>query len=69
LGIVKSVTKKSFRTDDKPPRVPSPPPMPSLTQMGLEHRNPEAYAEYRSPTYSIYGLYESDRKSRAGSGT
>ncbi|KAJ7109463.1 hypothetical protein C8R44DRAFT_802589 [Mycena epipterygia] len=55
------------RSDDKPPRVPSPPPLPSLTQMGLEHANPEAYAAYRSPTYSIYGLYEGDRKSRVGS--
>ncbi|KAJ7709818.1 hypothetical protein B0H17DRAFT_1029360 [Mycena rosella] len=59
--------KTASRSDDKPPRVPSPPPLPSLTQMGLEHANPEAYAEYRSPTYSIYGLYETDRKSRVGS--
>ncbi|KAJ6596980.1 hypothetical protein DFH09DRAFT_107949 [Mycena vulgaris] len=57
--------KTVSRSDDKPPRVPSPAPLPSLTQMGLEHANPEAYAEYRSPTYSIYGLYETDRKSRA----
>ncbi|KIK57731.1 hypothetical protein GYMLUDRAFT_45901 [Collybiopsis luxurians FD-317 M1] len=49
---------------DRPPRVPSPPPLPSLAQMGLEHANPEAYAEYRSPTYSIFGLYGEDRKSR-----
>lgn len=55
------------RSDDKPPRVPSPPPLPSLTQMGLAHANPEAYASYRSPTYSIYGLYEADRKSKATS--
>ena len=34
-------------TDDKPPRVPSPPVLPSLAQM----------ADYRSPTYSLYGLY------------
>ncbi|KIM49329.1 hypothetical protein M413DRAFT_21569 [Hebeloma cylindrosporum] len=47
------------RNLDKPPRVPSPPPLPSLTQMGLAHSNPEAYANYRSPTYSLYGLYES----------
>ncbi|KAJ7046879.1 hypothetical protein C8F04DRAFT_1023838 [Mycena alexandri] len=59
--------KRMTRSDDKPPRVPSPPPLPSLTQMALEHANPEAYADYRSPTYSIYGLYEADRKSRAGS--
>ncbi|KAF7363516.1 hypothetical protein MSAN_01007900 [Mycena sanguinolenta] len=57
--------KKTFRSDDKPPRVPSPPPLPSLSQMALEHANPEAYANYRSPTYSIYGLYEGDGKSRA----
>ncbi|KAK7020543.1 hypothetical protein R3P38DRAFT_2630999, partial [Favolaschia claudopus] len=60
--------KKASRSDDKPPRVPSPPPLPSLTQMALEHANPEAYDSYRSPTYSIYGLYEGgDGKSRAGS--
>ena len=34
---------------DKPPRVPSPPILPSLAQM----------ADYRSPTYSLYGLYSS----------
>ena len=34
---------------DKPPRVPSPPVLPSLAQM----------ADYRSPTYSLYGLYSS----------
>ncbi|KAF8274933.1 hypothetical protein EI94DRAFT_1712013 [Lactarius quietus] len=34
-------------TGDKPPRVPSPPILPSLAQM----------ADYRSPTYSLYGLY------------
>ena len=36
-------------TGDKPPRVPSPPILPSLAQM----------ADYRSPTYSLYGLYSS----------
>lgn len=47
-----------------PPRVPSPPPLPSLSQMALAQHNPEAYANYRSPTYSLYGLYENpDRKS------
>jgi hypothetical protein len=55
------------RSGDKPPRVPSPPPLPSLTQMGLAHAHPEAYANYRSPTYSIYGLYEADRKSKTTS--
>ena len=52
-----------LRNMDKAPRVPSPPPLPSLTQMGLAHNNPESYANYRSPTYSIYGLYENDRMS------
>ena len=51
------------RTEDKPPRVPSPPPMPSLAQMAMEHTNPGDFADYRSPTYSIYGFYETDRKS------
>ncbi|TEB36393.1 hypothetical protein FA13DRAFT_1252570 [Coprinellus micaceus] len=51
------------RTYDRPPRVPSPPPLPSLTQMALSHSNPEAYSNYRSPTYSIYGLYGPERKS------
>ncbi|KAJ7063385.1 hypothetical protein C8F01DRAFT_1132805 [Mycena amicta] len=49
--------KGTLRSDDKPPRVPSPPPLPSLAQMGLQHANPTEYAEYRSPTYSIYNLY------------
>ncbi|KAJ3822023.1 hypothetical protein EV361DRAFT_921538 [Lentinula raphanica] len=57
-------SKKIPLQHDKPPRVPSPPPLPSLAQMGLEHSNPEAYDEYRSPTYSIFGLYGEDRKSR-----
>ncbi|KAH7913739.1 hypothetical protein BJ138DRAFT_1177837 [Hygrophoropsis aurantiaca] len=55
------------RVEDKPPRVPSPPPIPSLAQMALAHTNPEAYADYHSPTYSIYGLYDADRKSRGTS--
>jgi len=64
----RSITKKSFRTDDKPPRVPSPPPLPSLAQMALAHANPEAYADYRSPTYSIYrGLCEGDKEGQVGS--
>lgn len=49
---------------DRPPRVPSPPPLPTLAQMGLEHADPEGYADYRSPTYSIFGLYGEERKSR-----
>lgn len=54
---------RGMRTPDRPPRVPSPPMLPSLAQMGLEHSNPDAFADYRSPTYSIYNLYGSDRKS------
>ncbi|KAI0928407.1 hypothetical protein AcW1_005660 [Taiwanofungus camphoratus] len=63
-GVAKTKSARK-RADDKPPRVPSPPPIPSLAQMALAHTNPEEYADYRSPTYSIYGLYEADRKSRA----
>lgn len=59
-----SVNKGKKKADDKPPRVPSPPPLPSLAQMALAHTNPYDYNDYRSPTYSIYGLYEADRKSR-----
>jgi hypothetical protein len=33
---------------------PQPPPLPSLAQMALAFREPD----YRSPTYSIYGLYD-----------
>ncbi|OAX38922.1 hypothetical protein K503DRAFT_856362 [Rhizopogon vinicolor AM-OR11-026] len=60
-GQPKTIMKK--RVEDKPPRVPSPPLLPSLAQMGLAHTNPEAYTDYHSPTYSIYGLYDGDRKS------
>ena len=56
-------TSMKRKVEDKPPRVPSPPPLPSLVQMGLAHTNPEAYSDYHSPTYSIYGLYNGDRKS------
>ncbi|KAK0503439.1 hypothetical protein EDD18DRAFT_1064299 [Armillaria luteobubalina] len=63
-GSSGTLTGAQFRgASDKPPRVPSPPPLPSLTQMGLEHANPETYASYRSPTYSIFGLYGDERKS------
>jgi hypothetical protein len=51
------------RADDRPPRVPSPPPLPSLAQMALEQHNPDAYGNYRSPTYSIYNLYDDKRRS------
>ncbi|KAI0647043.1 hypothetical protein C8Q79DRAFT_907611 [Trametes meyenii] len=64
-GSTKSrVARKSVRVEDRPPRVPSPPPLPSLAQMAMAHANPQEYEDYRSPTYSIYGLYEADRKSR-----
>jgi hypothetical protein len=56
---------KNYLSSEKPPRVPSPPLLPSLAQMALAHDNPESFANYRSPTYSIYGLYDSERKSRA----
>lgn len=52
----KSNLKK--RVEDGPPRVPSPPPIPSLAQMAMQHADPD----YHSPTYSIYGLYDGDRK-------
>lgn len=47
-----------------PPRVPSPPPLPSLAQMALENADPD----YRSPTYSLYGFYEAQRKSKSSMG-
>ncbi|KZV69028.1 hypothetical protein PENSPDRAFT_735611 [Peniophora sp. CONT] len=53
------------RSGDRPPRVPSPPALPSLAQMALV--NQEGFDDYRSPTYSIYGMYEADRKSRVTS--
>ncbi|KAI0670391.1 hypothetical protein C8Q78DRAFT_1191352 [Trametes maxima] len=63
-GAASRVARKSVRAEDRPPRVPSPPPLPSLAQMAMAHANPEEYADYRSPTYSIYGLYEAERKSQ-----
>ena len=45
------------RTDDQPPRVPSPPVLPSLAQMAMAHTNEQEFGDYRSPTYSLYGLY------------
>ena len=49
--------EKGKRTDDRPPRVPSPPVLPSLAQMAMAHTNGQDYGDYRSPTYSLYGLY------------
>lgn len=48
------------RVNDKPPRVPSPPPMPTLAQMAMSG-NEADYDTYRSPTYSLYGIYSSTR--------
>jgi hypothetical protein len=64
LGGTRGPPKKTAH--EKAPQIPSPPPMPSLAQMALEHANPEAYADYKSPTYSIYGFYEHERKSGSG---
>jgi hypothetical protein len=55
-GAQEQQMDKLRRTDDRPPRVPSPPVLPSLAQMAMAHAN-EDYGEYRSPTYSLYGLY------------
>ncbi|KLO08958.1 hypothetical protein SCHPADRAFT_587468 [Schizopora paradoxa] len=62
---VEPITLKKKVAHDKPPRVPSPPPLPSLAQMALANADPD----YRSPTYSIYGYYESQRKSKASFAT
>ncbi|KZS91103.1 hypothetical protein SISNIDRAFT_551208 [Sistotremastrum niveocremeum HHB9708] len=55
---------RRLKVDAKPPRLPSPPPIPSLAQLALATNQPD----YRSPTYSIYGLYDAEnqemRKSR-----
>ncbi|TDL21515.1 hypothetical protein BD410DRAFT_789630 [Rickenella mellea] len=65
-GTSKAGGSESQRSKAGPPRVPSPPPLPSLAQMAWENADPD----YRSPTYSIYGLYEAQRKSSgAGAGT
>jgi len=62
LSMLKTRTREQLpeklrRTDDKPPRVPSPPVLPSLAQMAMAHTNGQEYGDYRSPTYSLYGLY------------
>jgi hypothetical protein len=63
-GAQSFVSESPPHSADIPPRVPSPPPLPSLSQLALAQHNPEAYASYHSPTYSLYGLYESpDRRS------
>ncbi|KAI1795885.1 hypothetical protein LXA43DRAFT_938319 [Ganoderma leucocontextum] len=62
--VPRKTVNAGVRMDDRPPRVPSPPPLPSLAQMAMAHANPQGYEDYRSPTYSIYGLYEGERKCR-----
>ena len=49
--------QQTRRADDRPPRVPSPPVLPSLAQMAMAHTNEQDFGDYRSPTYSLYGLY------------
>lgn len=64
--LSESKSKKSLvgQLRNGPPRVPSPPPLPSLAQMALENADPD----YRSPTYSLYGFYEAQRKSKSSIG-
>ena len=50
-----SVLQKVIVVDDKPPRVPSPPTLPSLAQMAMSQA--ADYDTYRSPTYSLYDVY------------
>ena len=53
------IADKSNKVDDRPPRVPSPPMLPSLAQMAMAHTNGQEFGDYQSPTYSLYGLYTS----------
>ena len=50
-----SIPHKTTMVDDRPPRVPSPPALPSLTQMAMSQA--ADYETYRSPTYSLYDVY------------
>jgi len=50
-----STLHKVAVADDKPPRVPSPPALPSLAQMAMSQA--VDYETYRSPTYSLYDVY------------
>lgn len=50
--------KRPMRSGDRPPRVPSPPPLPSLEQMALAEHDPN----YRSPTYSLYACYDAETR-------
>jgi hypothetical protein len=54
---------------DPPPRLPSPPPLPSLEHLAQAAGAGGREDEYRSPTYSMYGVYregDGERKSFAG---
>lgn len=58
-----SILYSAMVVDDRPPRVPSPPALPSLAQMAMS-RAP-GYETYRSPTYSLYDVYaDKDRDKR-----
>ena len=46
---------KAMALEDRPPRVPSPPALPSLAQMAMSQA--ADYETYRSPTYSLYDAY------------
>lgn len=67
-GMASSRSASRKRDTWKQPRVSTAPQLPTLAQMALAHANPTDYEDYRSPTYSIYGLYGPDRKSRMDGG-
>jgi hypothetical protein len=54
-GVARAQTQTQTQTQTRPQNVPSLPPVgqPSLRQLALMHEMPD----YRSPTYSIYGMY------------
>ena len=52
---LRSHAHKPTMVDDRPPRVPSPPALPSLAQMAMSQA--ADYETYRSPTYSLYDAY------------
>lgn len=68
MGAASSRSAARKRDTWKQPRVSTAPQLPTLAQMALAHANPTDYEDYRSPTYSIYGLYGPDRKSRMDGG-
>lgn len=57
-----SASNKAPVVDDRPPRVPSPPALPSLAQMAMSQA--ADYETYRSPTYSLYGVYADNTPDR-----